>query len=475
LARQFFRSLTLLIVLNLLVKPLWIFGIDRQVQNIVGHASYGAYFALMNLSLILNILLDLGITPFFNRTVAAEPGKGSALFPQALAWKSCLILVYAVVVLGVAWISGVRDLRLLLSLILLQVLTGFNMFFRGYLSAAQHFTADALVSVTDKFIVILLAGSLILFPGYFGGMTIDRFVWIQITSLFLSVTLGLFFLLRKGKARVVSPSSGPDRSLFIGSLPYAVNIFLMGFMARSDGYLLERMHPDGPVQAGIYATGFRLLDAVNMVGALFAGFLLPYIARHWPDRRSVDPVLLQCRHFLVFTGTMAAAFVFAAPEWTDGLLYHDASPYGASIIRIVMLCLPFLSLTHIYGTQLTAVHQIGAFVRISFIFSLLNLILNIIFIPRYGAMACACIALITQALNAMTLMISARKRTGIALHLPYFGVYAGCGILLAASVRLIIHLGAPLITSTAFVMAVIAALFLRVIRFDPKGLLRTLR
>ena len=61
-AKPYYRSLSLLIGLNLLVKPLWILGIDRPVQNIVGHEAYGTYFALFNLTLILNILLDMGIT-----------------------------------------------------------------------------------------------------------------------------------------------------------------------------------------------------------------------------------------------------------------------------------------------------------------------------------------------------------------------------------------------------------------------------
>ena len=47
-SKGFVGSLLLLILLNVLVKPLWIFGIDRQVQNITGYAAYGGYFALLN-------------------------------------------------------------------------------------------------------------------------------------------------------------------------------------------------------------------------------------------------------------------------------------------------------------------------------------------------------------------------------------------------------------------------------------------
>jgi len=45
--RKFITNLALVIFLNLLVKPFWIFGIDRTVQNVVGAESYGLYFSLL--------------------------------------------------------------------------------------------------------------------------------------------------------------------------------------------------------------------------------------------------------------------------------------------------------------------------------------------------------------------------------------------------------------------------------------------
>lgn len=61
-----------MLLLNLLVKPLWIFVIDRNVQLTVGHEDYGLYGALVSISIIFNILLDLGITNYNNKTLAAE-------------------------------------------------------------------------------------------------------------------------------------------------------------------------------------------------------------------------------------------------------------------------------------------------------------------------------------------------------------------------------------------------------------------
>ncbi|MFI5220594.1 MAG: polysaccharide biosynthesis protein, partial [Bacteroidia bacterium] len=60
--KKFITNLGFLLFLNLLIKPFWILGIDRSVQNTVGAEIYGQYYALFNFSFLLNILLDIGIT-----------------------------------------------------------------------------------------------------------------------------------------------------------------------------------------------------------------------------------------------------------------------------------------------------------------------------------------------------------------------------------------------------------------------------
>ncbi|MFT5621837.1 MAG: hypothetical protein ACI9QR_002178, partial [Flavobacteriaceae bacterium] len=52
MAQRLFRNIFLLIFVNLLVKPLWIFGIDLHVQNTVGAENYGFYFVIFNFSFL---------------------------------------------------------------------------------------------------------------------------------------------------------------------------------------------------------------------------------------------------------------------------------------------------------------------------------------------------------------------------------------------------------------------------------------
>ena len=68
--RKFITNLALLLFLNFLIKPFWLFGIDRTVQNSVLAEDYGIYFTLFNFSMLFNILLDVGITNFNNKNIA---------------------------------------------------------------------------------------------------------------------------------------------------------------------------------------------------------------------------------------------------------------------------------------------------------------------------------------------------------------------------------------------------------------------
>src|SRR5687768_12917609 len=102
------RSLVLLLALNVLIKPLWLLGIDREVQNLNGAAAYGLYYALFNLSLYLQILLDPGLHTWNNKTIAQNPEQLSDILSRLLPLKGILSLLYLAVTLGLGLALGFR-------------------------------------------------------------------------------------------------------------------------------------------------------------------------------------------------------------------------------------------------------------------------------------------------------------------------------------------------------------------------------
>src|SRR5690554_7739935 len=71
--KKFLGNLLFIILLNVLIKPFYIFGIDVQVQNIVGSESYGMYFSLLNFSFLFNMFLDIGVTNYNTKNTVQHP------------------------------------------------------------------------------------------------------------------------------------------------------------------------------------------------------------------------------------------------------------------------------------------------------------------------------------------------------------------------------------------------------------------
>ena len=92
--RKFLTNLLFLIFVNLLIKPFYIFGIDRTVQVTVGTADYGLYAVLYNFSILYYILLDLGLSNYNNRTIAQQPHLLKSYLPNFLIIKTLLSFLY---------------------------------------------------------------------------------------------------------------------------------------------------------------------------------------------------------------------------------------------------------------------------------------------------------------------------------------------------------------------------------------------
>jgi O-antigen/teichoic acid export membrane protein len=427
-SRRFIGSMGLLLLLNLLIKPVWVFGIDRQVQNITGYETYGHYFALFSLTLVFQFLLDLGITPYFNRAVSVSQSEGPILFSQAIVIKLFLGFLYSGIVLTIAWFTNAYSGTLLLLLIMLQVISSFHMLLRSYLSASQKFVQDAWVSVTDKIFVIAVAGAMILFPGLSGGITINQFVLVQAGGLVFAMLLAIYFLYQHNVEVTIRPLKNFSLGILKQSLPFALNIFFMSAVMRADGFMLERLSPLGAYDAGTYASAFRLNDAVNMAGYTMSAFLLPYIARAWTTKGNFIEALNLSRQFLILPAICLAAAAPFISQSINQLLYHGREAKTSEVINILFLCLPAYAIIQTHGTLLTASGNIKPFMMVSAIFAATLIIVDLFVLPVYGSFGAAWVAVGIQNCFALAIYILCWKRTGIGIRAREWAAYLMLGL-----------------------------------------------
>ncbi len=395
--KTFVLNLILQIAMNLIVKPLYIFGVDRTVNNIVGSSEYGFYFSLLSFSYILQMVNDFGIQNFTSKTMAEQPENAGKYFSNLFIFKLLLSFFYFLLTFIVAFGLGydAAQLKLLLILTFVQVLSSFFLFFRANLSGLGYFKTDSFLSVFDRLGLLILCGFLLCYQ----FITAENGIWIlavsQGVSMLLACLIAYFFLLKKIR---LSFSFDFDflKKIIKDSFPFALIALLMTFYTRSDAVMLERLLQDNAVEAGIYASSYRLLDALNSVTLVFGTLLLPMFSRQINAKESTKPLLELSLTIVSFLGISASFSICAFREPIVQLLYPSATPYWADLLGILILSYIPLSLMYVLGAYSTAKNLLRPQHYLFLIIALLNFGLNYFLIPSQKAIGAAIATLFTQ-------------------------------------------------------------------------------
>ena len=397
--RKFVLNLGLLLLLNFLIKPFWIFGIDRTVQNTLSASDYGTYFALFNFSMLFNILLDFGVTNFNNRNIAQNADLLTKYFSGIVVFKLLLALIYFAVTFSVGISIGYDSLRfkMLLFLAINQFLISFIQYLRSNIAGLQLFALDSLFSVLDKTLMIAFCGILIWGNWLSTDFTIMHFVYGQT----LAYLIAAIFIFSVVFVKANSFSFKFDKAFLIKIIkqtaPFALLVLTMTFYYRIDAVMLDAMLIDGEYQAAIYAQAYRLMDATNQIGVLFAGLLLPMFAFMIKKKQSLNK-LVRLSFSLIFIPSIVLAIVcYSSSKEIIELLYNEPSD-AIKVLPILMGCFVAIASTYIFGTLLTANNNLKQLNVLALIGLILNVILNLILIPTYKAYGSAIASLITQLL-----------------------------------------------------------------------------
>ena len=412
---RFIKNIIFLLFLNLLVKPFWILGIDREVQNMLGDALYGQYLSIFNFSYLFYILLDLGITNFNSRNIASDNKMLSKHFAGLAEIKLLLGVCYAIVIFAVGYLNGFREgfqLKMLFWCGFNQILLSFVLFLRSNMQGLLLFKADSFLSVFDRVLSILLM-AFILWTGWF---SLERFnvVWflqVQTLAYICTIALALFLVLKHVDHLSFKINFKFFKEILVQSLPFALLVLLMSVYSRIEPFLLERLLDDHGVQAGIYGRAYRLFDAGNNISNLFAIMLLPMFTATLKNKLELNKLVKTSFNVMVaMTGIVLVMCVcyseeimqmmYSAEEGETEAAYFLRISQYARVFPILMGSFFCLSTTYVFGTLLTANGSLRQLNLVAASGVIINLLLNLIVIPRFQSVGAAFTSLCVQTVTA---------------------------------------------------------------------------
>ncbi len=432
--KKFLTNLALLLFLNLLVKPFWIFGIDRTVQNIVGDVDYGFYFTVFNFAFLFNILLDLGITSFNNRNIAQNQQLLNKHLSSILILKLLLFLLYTSFTFLVAWAIGYTadHFRILTWIAFNNFLLSFITYLRSNVSGLLMLRTDSVLSVLDRLLMIIICSVLI-----WGNVTsepfrIEWFIYAQTAAYSGTLLIALWIVIRKASFRRLNWNRPFFLMILKQSFPFAIMVLLMAVYNKVDSVFIERLLPGetGYQQSGIFAKAYRLLDAANQLALLFGVLLLPIYSRMIKQKQRIDQMVRLPFDIMISIAVISSigSYFFRYeimellyPQRPDELLagYLLRIQQSGKIFGLIMFGFIGTCLMYIFSTLLTANKNLKQLNITAAFGILINFTLNILLVPRYQAFGAAIANFSTLIFTGIAYMLLVQYFFRFSVNVPY--------------------------------------------------------
>jgi len=488
--KKFLTNLGLLLFLNLLVKPFWVLGIDRSVQNAVGAEDFGFYFSILNFSFLFNILLDMGITNFNNRNIAQNSHLLNKHFSSILILKLLLMAVYALFTFAVGLVIGydLNQFKMLGWIALNQFLLSFVLYLRSNISGLLMFKTESFLSVLDRLLMIIFCSILL-----WGNITeskfrIEWFIYAQTGAYAITAITALLIVMSKASFKRLSWNRPFLILILKKSIPFALLVLLMAQYNRIDTVIIERLLPDktGDHQSGIYAQAFRLLDAANMIAYLFAVLLLPLFSRMIKLKISVENLVKTSFSLLFAISTVVAlgSYFYSTelmnwlyPKHIDESLieFNTRITESAKVFSLLMFGFIAISTTYVFGTLLTANGSLKKLNIVAGAGVIISLTINLLLVPQIMAVGSAYASLCAQFITAIAQLFLAVKIFKFRMNYKYLGILLTflLGLILAGYLSKMMPYEWKINFSFMLVASILLTFLLRLINI--KELVRILR
>ena len=412
---KFLKSLSLLLLLNLLVKPFWVLFVDRLVQEQVGNTSFGMYQTFASFSLIFSIILDPGIKNFYNTTLSKTPEVHSRDTGRFLMLKLLLGMVFFLIIAGIAFSN--EDYRANTSLFLLlalnQVLLSMLLFLRSTLTGLGFYKRDSIMSIVDRLFMVAMALP-IFFTSWFPTLkSVESFAWIHTWGYIGGILVCLLFLGKYTLQINFTLKFKGFGSILKGSFPFALFTGLMSLYIYADFIMLERLMPNGFESAGLYRKSYRFLEASSMFALLFGNLLLPVFSAIIGKKEDMAGMIRIVFKILVIPSFFVSVACYGYRVELMDLFYPGEQAIVAESFGWLMMDYMAITMFYLFGTALTAAHELKLLNTIAGLGVVVNIGLNAYLIPRIGIKGAVIATLCTHGMVSLFQMASTLRMYNI--------------------------------------------------------------
>lgn len=380
----------------------------------LGVKSFGELAFAAAFTSYFNIFADLGLTNFGIREVAKNKEKTNFYATHILFLQvstSLLLLTLLICIVNLITIdSRIKIMVLLFGLGMIA--TAFDM---SYLFQAHEKMGFIVYAKSVSQVIYTLFGFILIYKYHdIVVLPIANLIALTVGSLTLYLLLKKYIKLKWNKI-----SYQKLKTIIKTAFPFLVGALMIHVYSNSSTLILQFFK--GVEAVGLYNAPFKIISLIVGLSGFLTWAIYPALAKSYSHNHKA---------FLRLVEFSAWAFGSVVIPLTTGglilaqgiLIWLYGESYAAAIpIFMVLIVHPiFIFLNCVFGNALASSgHQKTSTYAVT-IAALTNLILNFIFIPKYGIIAAAVITVATEAIETVYLYFASRKLLKVEILKLYF-------------------------------------------------------
>lgn len=380
-------ALTLMEVITRFLSFVLIVAIAR----FLGDTGFGRYsFAFAFTSLFI-VCVDPGVNVLAIRDIAREKGLAGKYMGNIFLLRSLLSLIAFALIAGVINLMGYpSETKFAVYIVgVYTIMTSFSQLTRSIFRAFERMEYEALLNILERVIFVSL-GLVVLSWGY--GL-------IEVVSVFLiagAVNLILSFFLTARKFAM--PKFEVDREfwkyLIREGLPFGLAFIFITVYIKIDLVMLSAMKGDAVV--GWYNAAYQIPLAVALISTAFMESIFPAFSRlHGSSRESLIHAYEKSFKFLSIVVLPIAVGITILSEKIIFLLYGKGYANSIIVLKILIWFTVFEFLAYLLYVTLASIDRQRLNTLTTGICAVLNILLNLILIPRYSFIGAGIATVIT--------------------------------------------------------------------------------
>jgi len=396
-ARTIFRNASAITAGTFALKILnFLFRI--YVVRALGDQLFGEYSIVIAFVGLFQIIAEPGITQYAMREIARDRGTTEFYFWNLVGVRLVLALLSTILITAAAFAFGYSPAIIVAIFLytLTFVLSAFDVPMQTILVAHERYDLVTLLNIVGQVMFIAL-GTVVLVTGY----GIILLVAVGLLAMLPQIAMAARFIHRykflQNRPRI-SPQMWPV--LLRAGIPFGITTLSLVIAQSIDTVMLSWFWPAQEV--GWYNAAYRLALSVLF---LFEGLnraLVPSLSRAFvTDAAYVHKWYFHAVRVIALLGLPIAVGGMLIADPLIRLLYTNEFAPAIPAFQVLIWDVPFVMFAYFCGNMTTIVNKEHAAARINTINAVANIVLNLIFIPRFGFMAAAVITVITDMLAAI--------------------------------------------------------------------------